>query len=58
MIEYVDERNLTPEERHRLEKYGSTLSADNLARLIEHIEDYPEVIAAVHALEAPGPEHQ
>lgn len=45
---------LSPEGRARLEKYGSTLTDDNVRLLVERIADYPEVIAAVRALDASG----
>ena len=45
---------LSPEGQARLEKYGSTLTDDNVRLLVERIADYPEVIAAVRELDASG----
>ena len=41
---------LSPEGQARLEKYGSTLDDANVKHVVERIEDYPEIIAAVSRL--------
>lgn len=46
-----------PEGPHeaRMQKFGSSLTAQNVRLVVERIADYPEIVAAARALTAPTP---